>query len=274
MNNFIVAPTSITNIDKLLTKDIKAILIGVNNLSVTPNLKMDIDDIIKLVNNTDKEIIVSMNKMIHNKDLELVEEVLIKINNSNISKVLFYDLSILNIAKRINFTKDLIISQEHLNASINTNDFYYKRGVNYSLITSDITGDEINEIATSSSINLIVTVYGYVPIFYSRRYLIDNYLTYINKKKDDDIYYLKHNEDYYLIKEVSDGTLIYTKEVINLINEYHKLNNISYFLIDGSFIEEDKLLEIVDSFLDNKKIDNTYTGFFDIKTTYKVKKDE
>ena len=89
--------------------------------------------------------------------------------------------------------------------------------------------------------NLIVSVYGYMPIFYSRRYLIDNYLTYINKDKVDDIYYLKHNEDYYLINEVDEGTLIYTKEVINLINEYHKLNNISYFLIDGSFIEEDTL---------------------------------
>lgn len=274
INNFIVAPSSYDNLENLLNKNIKAILIGIDKLSVSPLFKMNIDDIIKLANNTDKEIFVSMNKMMHNKDLKLIEEVLVKINNSKISKVLFYDLSVLNIAKKIKINKDLVISQEHLNASINTNDFYYKRGVNYSLITSDITYEEINEIAKSSKINLITTVYGYLPIFYSRRYLITNYLDYINKDKKDSIYYLKHNEDYYLIKEEEEGTLIYTKEPINLINDYLKLENISYYLIDGSFMEDNDFIKVVDNYINKVKQDNTYIGFFDVKTTYKVKKDE
>ena len=269
-----MAPSSYDNLENLLNKNIKAILIGIDKLSVSPLFKMNIDDIIKLANNTDKEIFVSMNKMMHNKDLKLIEEFLIKINNSKISKVLFYDLSVLNIAKKIKINKDLVISQEHLNASINTNDFYYKRGVNYSLITSDITYEEINEIAKSSKINLITTVYGYLPIFYSRRYLITNYLDYINKDKKDSIYYLKHNEDYYLIKEEEEGTLIYTKEPINLINNYLKLENISYYLIDGSFMEDNDFIKVVDNYINKVKQDNTYIGFFDVKTTYKVKKDE
>lgn len=274
MNKFIVAPSSYDNLEYLLNTNINTILIGVNNLCITPLFRLDIDEIISLAKTTDKKIIVSINKMLHNKDLKLVEDILIKINNSLIDKVIFYDIGLLNIAKRINFNKDLIISLEHLNASSLTNDFYYNNLVKYSLITSDITKSEINNIASSSKINLIVSVFGYLPIFYSRRYLITNYLKHINKNKDNDIYYLKHDDDYYLVKEEDYGTIIYTKDTINLINDYDSLDNISYYLIDGSFIDDDKFMEVINLFLNNQKVDNVYTGFFDKKTIYRVKKDE
>ena len=169
------------------------------------------------------------------------------------------------------FEKDLIISLEHLNTSVNTNDFYYKNGVKYSLISSDITGNEIIEINSNSKINTIVTVYGYLPIFYSRRYLISNYLEYIEKEKKDNIYYLKHDNDYYMIKEEKFGTVIYTCEVINLINEINKLDNINYFLIDGSYIEDNEFVDVVNNFINNIKMENANTFFFDKKTSYKVK---
>ena len=250
MNKYIVAPSSKNNLDYILNSKIEAILIGVEDLCISPMFRMNIDDIISLASITNKKIIVSINKMMHNKDLKKVEAVLIKINNSNISKVMFYDLSILNIAKRINFKKDLIISIEHLNTSVNTNNFYYNNGVNYSLISSDITYEEINEISSNSKMNIIVSAYGYLPIFYSSRYLITNY---------------------YLIKEEKEGTVIYTNEVINLINELDKLNNISYFLLDGSYIDDNTFIEVINNYLNNKKMANTNTFFFDKKTSYKVK---
>ena len=274
MNKLIIAPSSRNNLDYLLNCNINAILIGVENFCITPMFRMSIDDIIDLANNSSKEIIVSINKMMHNNDLRVLEDILIKINDSNISKVMFYDLGVLNIANRIKFNKDLIISLEHLNTSINTNNFYYNNGVNYSLISSDITGSEINEISSNSKINLIVSVYGYLPIFYSRRYLVSNYLDYINKSKDDEIYYLKHEDDYYMIKEEKFGTVIYTNDVINLINVYQELDNISYFLIDGSYIDDNEFNEVIDSFINDKKQDNVNTYFFDRKTSYRVKKDE
>ena len=47
----------------------------------------------------------------------------------------------------------------------------------------------------------MLIVYGYLPIFYSRRYLISNYLKYIDKNKDSNIYYIKHKENKYPIVE-------------------------------------------------------------------------
>ena len=274
MNDFIIAPCSNSNLDYLLKSTVNYILIGVEDFCITPNFRMDIDNIIELANNTDKKIIVSINKMMHNSDLAKLEQILNKINKSLIDKVIFYDLSVLNIANRIKFNKDLIISLEHLNASSLTNEFYYKNNVEYSIITSDITKEEINEISKKSNIKLIVNVYGYLPIFYSRRYLISNYLNNFKLEKLDDIYYIKHDIDYYLIKEEKFGTVIFTKKPINLINDYKKLNDVSFFLFDGSYISDEEFINVIEAFINNKTIDNTYKGFFDKKTTYRLKGEE
>lgn len=274
MNDFIIAPCSNSNLDYLLKSTVNYILIGVEDFCITPNFRMDIDNIIELANNTDKKIIVSINKMMHNSDLAKLEQILNKINKSLIDKVIFYDLSVLNIANRIKFNKDLIISLEHLNASSLTNEFYYKNNVEYSIITSDITKEEINEISKNSNIKLIVNVYGYLLIFYSRRYLISNYLNNFKLEKLDDIYYIKHDIDYYLIKEEKFGTVIFTKKPINLINDYKKLNDVSLFLIDGSYISDEEFINVIEAFINNKTIDNTYKGFFDKKTTYRLKGEE
>ena len=274
MSRFIVAPCSKYNLEYLENINIDYILIGVDGFCITPMFRMDIDDIIEYAKISNKNIIVSLNKMMHNKDLNRLEEILNKIKTSNIDKVMFYDLSVLNISNRIKINKDLIISQEHLNTSFLSNNFYYNNGVNYSLLSSDITYEEINEIGKNSDIGLIVCVYGYLPIFYSRRYLITNYLDYINKKKKDDIYYIKHDESYYMIKEEKDGTIIYTNEVINLINELSKIKDIDYYLIDGSYVDDSEFKTIINNYLDNKKMIDTNTYFFDRKTTYRVKNNE
>lgn len=74
-----------------------------------------------------------------------------------------------------------------------------------------------------------------------------------------------------MIKEEKNGTIIYTNEPINLINELDKLNNISYYLIDGSYIEDSEFNTIINNYLNNNKMDNTNTYFFNKKTSYKVK---
>ena len=68
--------------------------------------------------------------MIHNSDLELVKEVLSKIKNSKVSGILFYDLGVFNLIKKLDIDKELILSQEHLNASTKSNLFYYNKGIN------------------------------------------------------------------------------------------------------------------------------------------------
>ena len=66
MNNIIVVPNKKEDIDIILNKDIKGIIIGVKDLSIY-NFELTIEEIILLAQSVDKKIIIAMNKMIHNK---------------------------------------------------------------------------------------------------------------------------------------------------------------------------------------------------------------
>ncbi len=268
MKKILVIPNNKEIIDTYLNTPIDGLILPIENLSVNSTCYFNISDIKQIKDKTDKEICISINKIMMNKDLLLLEETLKKLNNLKISKVLFYDLSVLNICKRLNLNMELVIFQDHLNASTSTNLFYKKRGVNYSVITNDITISEINEISKYQSLMMIC--YGYLPIFYSRRYLITNYLTYLNKEKKDVPYLIKEKNDSYIIEEEKEGTTIYTKEPINLINEIDNLN-IDYIIVNSNHISTKEFIKVLNQYINKDKDEKEYyKGFLEKKTVYKV----
>ena len=226
MSKYTIVPRSKEDIDYLLDKDIKGLIIGVKNLSIY-EYELDVDSILGISNKTDRKIIIAINKMIHNNDLDYVKEVLSKVKNTNIS-ILFHDLGVLNIIK------------------------------------------ELNEIKKNTGMNIYYTVYGYLPIFYSRRSLVTNYFKYIDKEVNDDKYYIINKDNKYLIKEKEYGTIIYIP-LVNLINDLDKIEDIDNYVIDLSYITDNS---IIDSILNNNVEGTQYKGFFDIKTTYKIKEEE
>lgn len=268
MNNLIIVPNKKEDIDIILSKDIEGIILGVKDLSIY-NLELTIEEIIAMSNKTNKKIIIAINRMLHNKDIIKVKEVLNKIKDTSIDAILFYDVGVIKIANDINLNKELILSQEHLNASINSNNYYYKRGIRGSHITSDITKEELLDIKNNTKLNIYYTVYGYLPIFYSRRLLLTSYFNYIDKEKRDNIYFIYDKENKYTIIERDYGTIIYSP-LVNLINYKEELKGI-YKIIDLSNIED---TSIIDKFINKDKIDNTYVGFFNTKTIYKLKGDK
>lgn len=269
MSKYIVIPSKKEDISKILEKDIEGIIIGVKSLSIY-ECELDVEDIINIANNTSKKIIVAINKMIHNDDLELVKEVLIKINKSKIQSIIFYDLGVFNLIKKLNIKTELIISQEHLNTSINSNTFYYNKGITSSFISSDITYNEILEIKKKTKMHIYYTVYGFLPIFYSKRKLLTSYFDYIKKDKTSNNYYMVLDNKRHLIKEKNYGSIIYS-ELVNLLNKTDKIKEIDFLVIDLSYINN---INVIDKFLNKEKEDNPYIGFFDEKTIYKLKNDK
>lgn len=268
MSNLIVVPSKKSDIKNLLLKDIKGLIIGIKDLSIY-ELELSIDEVIDIANNTDKEIFIAINKMIHNSDLSLVREVLTKVKNSKIKKVMAYDLGVFNLAKKLDIKKELIISQEHLNASSGSNNFYYENGIEDALITSDLTIDEIKKIKENTKNTIYYTVYGYLPIFYSRRLVLTNYFKYINKDMKSDRYYIYNNNLKYMIIEHNYGTIIYSP-LVNLQNKMKDITKIINPIIDLSYTSD---IEVLDKFINNELANDEYTGFFDKKTIYKLKDD-
>lgn len=272
MKKKIIVMPNKNNLDIVLNSNVDGIILPIKDLSVESDIYFTVNDVKKILNRTIKEVCVSINKIFHDNDLKNLELTLMELNKLNISKIFFYDVCVIKMCNDLGINKELVITQEHLNASGITNSFYYTKGVKYSLITNDITIDEVNEI--SKDIKLMMICYGYLPIFYSRRYLITNYLKHINRDDDSDIYYIKNEDDYYPISEEEYGTCIYTSRPINLINYIDKLN-IDYIILNSFNISNDKFTEVLEDYINNKKSnDEEYLGFLNEKTIYKVKDNE
>jgi len=268
MSNIIVKPNKKEDIDILNKLDIQGIILPLKDLSVESSFFLSVEEIIDL--KVEKEKIVLINKIMHNKDIKLLKEILLKLKDSDIKKIIFYDLSVYTLFKELNITNiELVIGQEHLNRSIYSNNFYNSLGINYSYITSDITIDEIKEIKEKTNMKLFYTAYGRIPLFCSRRYLLTNYLDYINKDKKEGSYYIKNREDSLYISEEENATIIYS-DIVNLINDIDDIKFIDYLVLDFNNISEYK--KIINKFINKEKDDNTYyKGFYNIKTIFKVK---
>jgi putative protease len=268
MKKILVQPNSFENLGDILKTKVDGVILPLEHLAVNSEVYFSVSDIRSILNLTSKEVCVSINKIMHNEDLEFLEEVLVALNKMNISKIFFYDLAVMNMVKRLGIKKDLVIFQEHLNASIYSNHFYQKRGIQHAVLTNDITKEEINDISKYHSTMLIC--YGYLPIFYSRRYLITNYLKYIQVDKTNHLYYIKNKNDKYPIVEEEYGTTIYTKEPVHLIRELPNLD-IDYIILNAIFTKREDFLSIIHQYVENVCDDEEhYQGFINRKTVYKV----
>lgn len=265
MSKIMIVPGDKESINNLLSQDIGGLILGLEDLSIY-DVNFTLEEIKKIASITGKDIVVAINKMIHNSDIPLVRSAIKFLENTSVKKILFYDLGVYQIMKEEKSSKESIISLEHLNTSINSNNFYYQDGIKNSFISSDITYKEVLDIKNNTKMNIYYTIYGYLPIFYSRRKLITNYFTYINSEKEEEKYFLQNNNLKYLVKENNFGTIIYSPK-INLIDKINKLTEIDYLVIDLSYEKECNL----DTIIKNNNEEPPYLGFFDTKTVYKMK---
>lgn len=273
MGKLIVSANSIEHINSLLEKNIDGIILYIDKLAVNASFYIDVDKLNE-IDFKGKEVFVSLNKIMHNDDLEYLRIVMNKLKEKDV-KILFYDMAVFKIASEYQMIDKLVIYQDHLNASTLSNNFYFDLGITGSYITSDITGEELLEIKKNSKITVMFTVYGYVPIFYSRRYLITNYLKYINEENKGGKYTIVSDDGVsYPISEEEFGTTIYTSKIINLINHLDELKEIDYLVMHSNNISNLEFNKMVDNFIKKEKIDEHYIGFFNTKTIYKLKSGE
>ena len=269
-------------------KNAKAFLFGLKGFS-TLEEEITLEELSSFSN---KKIFLAIDKNMFNGDLNDLEKVLSSIDDYNISGVLFYDLSVLSIGKRLGVKTPLIWNQNYLVTNYKTCNFYEKEGVKGALIASLITHDEIVNICNNTKFDIFVNGFGYQMMALSKRKLISNYFEYINESNDKDIHYMTEKDDKYPTMESSIGTKMYTKDVLNsirYINEFKKAG-VKYIILDSFMIDDDTFSkvskiyeravysdvsdeELISMEEEIKKlISNSSTMFLDKKTVFKVKR--
>ncbi len=274
MNKLLIMPSN----KKQFNFNCTGLIIGITGLSINVPYVFELTDL----KDIDKEIFILLNKNMFNYDLDNLKETLLKLNNYHIKGVIFYDMSVVNLYKKLDLNYDLIWYQEHMTTNYSTVNFMVDQGIKYAYISNDITLREMKEIKQNTKSKLIINVFGYLPIFNSKRTLVNNYLKTFELKNQLLDSYLKQEGSYYPITEENE-TVLYSSFILNGLKEMLELDY-DYFVLNSFKIEDDKFEKVIDIFNEvdynnlsdcedklNRLFNNLGKGFFYEDTVYKVK---
>ena len=256
-------------------KDIKdlvdAYIAPIKDFSINYENTFELKEIEQL-KKCNKQIFLAVNKNIHNNELEELKTLLKEIENLNIDGIIFYDVSLVNLKKKLNLKTPLVWAQEHLTTNYQTINYWNEKGAKYAYLSSELTKEEMDEIQKQTNSKLFVNVFGYLPMFTSRRHLVTNYLQYFNLNENNKSKTIYKEEKYYPISESNHGTTVYSDFILNALDE--KFEDYDYLVFNSNLINDDDFKDTLISYKDNK---SNYKfpfnhGFLNKETIYKVKK--
>ena len=133
---------------------------------------------------------------------------------------------------------------------------------------------------------LMINIFGYLPIFVSKRNIIENYKKTFQIKNKEVEYYIEKENKKYPIVDKKEGTCVYSSKILNAASEVPDFikENFQYMILNSFRIEEEKFNKIVSLFTNiteqnkeeiEKKINtlcnNTDKAFLYRNTIFKVK---
>ncbi len=245
---------------------VEAFIVPIKNYSINFPNTFDLEEISK-IKSIGKEVFLVMNKSIYNNELDDLMATLKQIDILNINGIIFYDIAFIQLKAQLNLKTDLVWAQEHLVTNYETINYWYDKGAKYAYLSSELTKDEIITIKKKTKAKLFINVFGYIPMFTSKRHLINNYLDYFNiDNKGQKKYIVKENKAYPIIDD-KYGTTVFSNYILNILDEDF-LDD--YLVFNSTFINEQDFKEML---TDYHKFPFEH-GFLYKETVYKVKKDE
>ena len=269
---------------------VHSFLVGIRDFSTNFKTSLSVDEIRDLCEKyPEEEIFLSFNKNLFNHELPVVESILKELDSLPIAGIFFYDLAILRLAQELHLKIPIVWNQTHLVTNYQTCNYYFREGVSYALLSSEITLEEMLEIKKHTDMKLMATIFGYPIIAHSKRKLLSNYFASIQEEKEERPYEIQESvgHDPYLLREDSTGTRFFYHRFLNGTEPLFALKdaNFSYGLVyeDG---DEPLMREVIETFQNiiagkedkenavsrMNSLIGSYTGFFYKKTIYEVKK--
>ena len=263
------------------------ILLGLSSYSVLNAVGFTVEEISSIAKEYPTlEIFVKMDKNFMNDEVDSLKDVLVELDQLPIEGVFFYDMAVLEIKQELSLALPLVWSQTHMVSNYRTCNYFLEQGVNYALLSKEITLDEIEDISEKSDISTIVEVVSHPSVGYSRRKLVSNYYQDLEEEGNSTLSILERiTNQKYIVKEEDAGTGFLLGQVMNgtsVIASLYRMN------IDYVLLREEGISDFLELLLDTKTYvdcgckDTNYvekykklgdnTGFFFKKTIYRVKK--
>jgi putative protease len=224
---------------------------------------------------------------------------LLSIKEISFKGLIYTDYAVFTTALALGLTQSLYYDGDML-----ATNSYTASNLNDELVfvSKELYYEEIEEIATKVSGDVVVQVQGLIGMFHSMRPLVSNYKDYLSasfdEKSEQNSLYDEERDLYYPILETDDGSFIMGGKEIALIDQLDLLSEIKVGMlkIDGFMQSDEYVLEMSKTYLNAlneltqdlsaykankskyiKKVEEIGSrpidkGFFFKPTLYKVKK--
>lgn len=246
----------IVNNEKMVTsvmEDCDAFLFGIEDYSVNFPYYVSLEtlkELAKIIKKHKKQVFVALNKNFHHEELEALKNLLQSLNQLDLDGILYYDIALIQLQKEGLIKAPLIWSQEHLTTNYDTCNFWQKQGASMVLLSSEITLQEIIDIRNHTSMSLIVPIFGYLPMFVSKRHLVQNYLKKFQLEGKKNFYFIEKKGNRYPIIDHKQGTEVYSANLLNGLTESIQLKEagIDYLLFNSFMISEDDFIKVLKNY--------------------------
>ena len=280
------------NIDIFIKEGIKHFFLPLKNMSIDYIDTFTKEEIKKIKEeNEELSLWIIMNKNFSNFEIVELTSTMKYLDELNLGGFLFYDNSIIQIKKELNLKTELVWDKAHMVTNYKTCDYYYEMGLNYGVVSTEITMEKIENMSKNTSMKLMLPLVYYPKVAFSKRRLISHYNEYYKHDKKEKLTVNEKisNQNYKLI-ENDNGTSFILE---NLVNGVLYLDRIIKSNIEHIVIHDEFDVNLVTSLIKNinycfNNVDNKdfsyeqwvdkqkellgdYTSFFEKNTIYKVK---
>ena len=257
MTNYLVSINNIEDIKKYKEVGIDTFLFALKDYSVGYPSSFSTDEI----NSINENKYVLINELLDNDKLDKLKQI---IGNIKCKGIIFEDISLINVLKGLDIEKILFINHFNCNyESIN----YWLSYVDSVFVSNELTYEEIKDITEKVNKKVVLHVFGYNEIMYSKRDLLSNYYKYngLDPKYKNTIEDKATKIKFHAIED-KNGTVFFSENIFDG-RRLLDLNKVLYFYINSTFLKVDDVI----NFINGNKVDNTDEGFLNKKTIYKLK---
>jgi collagenase-like PrtC family protease len=260
MSNILIYVDKLEYISDYRKAGVSAFLFGLSNYCVGYNT-YTLDDI-KNVEVSNKYLLI--NRVLDCKAIDELKVILKDI--SGIKGIVFEDIGLVNVLN--DFEGEKILFQNHFGTNKDSINFWLDR-VDSVFVSNEITYDEIDYICKNVKKDVVLHLYGYNQVMYSRRLLLSNWSERFNiEKKSTNVISDISSGIKFRAMENEYGTVMYSQNVFNG-SRLLGLDNVKYYYVNTTMVDHDVIMD----FLTNKEhsSDDEDNGFLDRETIYKLK---
>lgn len=255
-SNYLVSINDINDIEIYKKVGITTFLFALEDYSIGYEKTYKVDEI----NNIKEHKYCLINRVLDNNDIDNLKIIL---PNIDVDGFIIEDIGLINIIKSLG--KKIYLFINHFNCNYKSINKWLEY-VDSVFVSNELTYKELEEITKNVDKKVIIHIFGYNQVMYSRRYLLKNYYDYYNLEYSNTrIITDKMGSVKFKMVEDKYGTITLSNKIFDgrsLLN----LDNVLYFYLNTSFISTDIVLK----FLNNEEINDSDDGFLNKPTIFKL----